>query len=133
MSDYENLLDNVYTNLPDKIKSEERFETPKFDSFIEGNKTIIKNFEAVVSTLRREKDFLMKFLTKELAVPISIAGERLILQRKVQPTLLNKKLEEFVKEYVVCKICGKPDTNIQTSKGMKELVCEACGGRHSIK
>ena len=46
-SEYEKLLDSVYTNLPKKEAKAERFEMPKFEYFSEGNKTIIKNFKVV--------------------------------------------------------------------------------------
>ncbi|MBN2477795.1 translation initiation factor IF-2 subunit beta, partial [Candidatus Micrarchaeota archaeon] len=60
-------------------------------------------------------------------------GERAILQRKVQPQILNKKLVEFIKQYVVCNVCNKPDTHITSASGIKELVCEACGARRSVR
>jgi len=133
MSEYNKLLDNIYDNLPKKAVSDQRFEFPEFDSFVEGNKTIIKNFEYVASTLRREKNFLVKFLSRELATPITVDGTRVILQRKVNPTILGKKLDEFVKDYIICKICGKPDTNIVSTGSVKEIVCEACGARRPVK
>ncbi|MBN2477900.1 translation initiation factor IF-2 subunit beta, partial [Candidatus Micrarchaeota archaeon] len=71
MNKYEKLLDNIYENLPEETGSGERFEFPEFDSFIEGNKTIITNFEAVANKLRREKQLLLKFLSRELATPIT--------------------------------------------------------------
>ena len=133
MNNYEKLLDNVYANLPKKTADDQRFEFPVFDSFIEGNKTIIKNFEAVASKLRREKQFLVKFFSKELATPINLEGDRVVLQRKVNPAILNKKLEEFIRDYVICGICEKPDTNIQSYGTVKEIVCEACGARRPVK
>lgn len=135
MADYEKLLDNLYASLPEKAKhSGERFEPPKFDYFIEGNKTIIKNFKAVCEKLRRDPKILLKFLTKELAVPGEIQGERLVLQRKVLADVLDKKLSEFIAKFVMCKECARPDTTLQESgRGIMILICESCGARRTIK
>ena len=60
---YEQLLDDVYSNLPEKTTSTERFEIPKFEYFTEGNKTIIRNFKVVVEKIRRDPAQLIKYLT----------------------------------------------------------------------
>lgn len=134
MDDYEKLLDAAYKTLPEKTISEERFEIPKFDMFTEGNKTLVRNFQPVIDKLRRKPELLIKFLSKELAVPATMEGERLVLHRKLMPEMVNKKLEEFTLKYVMCRECKKPDTNIvDVGHGFKQLVCEVCGAKNSIK
>ena len=132
--EYEQLLDNIYANLPEKTMSGERFEPPTFDFFVEGTKTIIKNFGPVCEKLRREKEALAKYLSKELAVPAEVQKERLVLHRKIVGGIVNQKLEEFIARYVICKECKKPDTKInELGHGLKQLICEACGARNSIR
>lgn len=132
--DYEKLLNNIYSNLPDKVTSSERFEMQKFEYFAEGNKTIVKNFKSVTDKIRRDPVVVAKYFSKELAVPADLQGERLILQRKLMGDILNKKLEEFVLKYVMCKQCNRPDTNIQElGHGMRQLMCESCGARTPIR
>ncbi len=133
METYESLLDNIYKNLPKRSETEQRFEFPEFNSLIEGNKTIIRNFEQVASKLRRTKEIMVKFFSKELATPIVSKDGLVVLQRKVNPNVLNSKLQEFIKDYVLCKSCKKPDTNILSSGNVKEVVCEACGSRRPVK
>lgn len=133
-SEYENLLDNVYENLPKKESTGERFEMPKFAYFSEGNKTIIKNFKSVCDKIRRDPAMISKHLSKELAVPVEIKEERLILQRRIVGDILNSKLEEFVTKYVICKECKRPDTHIEEmGHRVRLLVCEACGARNAIR
>ncbi len=134
-NDYERLLDDLYKKLPERSKGTgERFEMPKFDYFTEGNKTIIKNYKAVTDKIRRDPAFLAKVLSKELAVPLEIQGERLILQRKLSGDMINKKLEEFVTKYVICKECNRPDTHLEDmGHGVRNLVCEACGARKAVR
>ncbi len=133
MADYETMLKELYANLPEKEKVESRFEIPKVTLFYEGNKTILPNFLALAERLRRKKEHLMKFLSKELASPCYLDGERLIIQRKVLPMLINKKIEEYVKDYVLCPICKRPDTKILDEGGIKMMVCEACGARNPVR
>ena len=133
-SEYEKMLDNIYANLPEKAVHKERFDMPKFQYFVEGNKTIIRNFKNVADRLRRDPKFLAKFLSKELAVPVEIAGERLIRQRRISDNIIDKKLEEFINKYVICKECKRPDTHIEdVGHGLKQLVCESCGARTPVR
>ena len=133
-SEYEKMLDSVYAHLPEKVTKTERFETPKFEFFTEGNKTIVKNFKAVVDKIRREPAFLSKHLSKELAVPVDVQGDRLILQRKLTGDIVNKKLEDFVNKFVICKQCRRPDTHVEElGHGLKQLICESCGARMAVR
>ncbi|MFH0884605.1 MAG: translation initiation factor IF-2 subunit beta [Candidatus Micrarchaeota archaeon] len=133
--DYEALLDGIYQKLPERTKGTgERFEMPRFEFFTEGNKTIIKNFKAVTDKIRRDPTFISKHLSKELAVPVEIVGERLVLQRKLTGDMVNKKLEEFVNKYVICKECNRPDTHLEDlGHRVRNLVCEACGARKAVR
>jgi len=131
--DYEKLLDNIYAKLPEKTSSGERFEMPRFEYFTEGNKTIIRNFKAVADKIRRDPAVLSKYLSKELAVPLEIQSERLVLQRKVGD-MINTKLTDFVNKYVICKECNRPDTHIEdVGHGLRQLVCESCGARKAVR
>ncbi|MFX1308490.1 MAG: translation initiation factor IF-2 subunit beta, partial [Promethearchaeota archaeon] len=39
----------------------------------------------------------------------------------------------YTKTYVLCKICNKPDTQIQREGKKLYLKCTACGAREEIK
>ncbi len=133
-ADYEKLLDRAYSLLPEKSVGGERFEVPIVDSFTQGNKTIIKNFDFIAETLRRDKASLIKFLSRELAVPASPDGKRLVLAGRFNERILNDRILTFTNTYVLCKECKKPDTKlIDAGRGVKTLVCEACGARSPVK
>lgn len=134
MKSYEELLDEAYKQVPKKLSSGERFNIPKLEAFSEGNKTIVRNFGAAADALRRKREDIMKFLSKELAVPVNIDGDRLILQRKFFGDLINKKFEDYANTYVICKQCKKPDTSVQEmGHRLKNIVCEACGAINPVK
>ena len=110
-----------------------RFEVPTVISEIQGNKTLIKNFGKIVKTLRRDVNHLSKFLFKQLATPGEKRDTVLILQRKVSHRMLQQKIEEYVKEYVYCKECGKPDTKLVKEDRFTFMKCEACGAKYPIR
>ena len=66
MESYEQMLDEGYKEIkPAAIsKSFERFEIPKANAQIQGNKTVVNNFLQIASYLRRDPLHLMKFLSK---------------------------------------------------------------------
>ena len=133
MEDYEKLLARARAALPEKTSAFERFETPMIESFIQGSKTIIKNFDAILQKIRRPAPMLEKFFSKELAVPATIQGGKLILNGKFYDRNLRDKLQAFVDAAVICKECKRPDTKITEREGIKTLVCEACGARAPVK
>ena len=133
MSEYEELLKRIKKDLPNNITSGERFEIPKAKGHIEGNKTIISNFNQIVDDLQRDPQHILKFLQRELATPAEIDGPRLILKRKIISQLINEKIEQYAKSFVICKECGKPDTKMVKEDGFSFLKCTACGAKQPIK
>jgi len=129
---YEELLEKVYKELPEVKTSSERFEMPKVQSIIQGNKTIISNFVKIVQTFRREIDHLQKYILRELATPGNLDGPRLILNRKISSVLINQKVEQYANTFVICKECGKPDTTLNKEGRFTYVKCQACGAKHYI-
>jgi translation initiation factor 2 subunit 2 len=133
-SEYEKLLDRAFDKMPNLSAENVDFKIPVADSIIQGTKTVIKNFSQIVDVARRDKGEIAKYLTKELAAPVSIEEQRLIISAKVNPDALNAKIRKYFETYIICKECHKPDTAVvSTSRGFLTIVCEACGARYTIK
>lgn len=130
--DYEKLLEEAYKKIKPIEKSKERFEIPEVNIMYEGNKTIILNFQQICSRLNRDVWHVEKFLQKELATPTKQQGTRLILQRKILKKDINERIEAYVKKYVICKECGKPDTELIKKDSFLFVHCLACGAQHSV-
>lgn len=133
MEEYEKMLEEAYAKLPEKKGGGERLEIPKVASFIEGNKTIVKNFKQICDVIRRQPEMLSKYLSRELAAPVDLGEDRLIIHRKVLNDLIQSKVNVFINEYVMCKECGKLDTHIESVAMVKTLICEACGARRTTR
>ncbi|MCA9487859.1 MAG: translation initiation factor IF-2 subunit beta [Nanoarchaeota archaeon] len=133
MEDYEKLLDLAYKEVKTIEGTGERFEIPKIEGRFEGKKTILTNFMQIASHLRRNIEHFQKFLVKSLATSGQLEGDRLILNNKIPSKKINAKIEEYVNEFVVCKECGKPDTEIIKEDRLNFLHCLACGAKHPIR
>ena len=133
MENYENLLDNIYENLPKERISTERFEIPKAEVLFVGNRTIIKNFREICEKLNRDPGHLIKFLSKELAAPGNIEGERFIINSRISDRIINDKIKKYAENFVICKQCKRPDTKlVEFERGVYYMRCDACGARSSI-
>lgn len=133
MDDYEKMLDRARAALPEKTLAFERFETPAVDSFVQGSKTLVRNFEIILQKIRRPPEMLARYFSKEMAVPASVQSGKLVLNGKFYARNLQDKLQAFVDAAVVCKECKRPDTKITEKDGVKTLVCEACGARAPVR
>ncbi len=133
MEEYSQLLKNLYGSMPEKKVSTERFEVPQAEVLIQGNKTLIKNFDSICKTIRRDSKKVSKILLKELAAPGSMQGNALAIQGKFSDRVINEKIDYYVKNYVLCKECGKPDTHFEEEGRSTILVCEVCGARKPVK
>lgn len=133
MEDYTKLLEDAYKKIKPLESKTDRFEIPKAEGYIEGNKTIISNFLQIASYIRRSPESLAKFLLRELASSGSIKGERLVLQTKIPSPRINEKIALYVKEYVICKECGKPDSEIIKQAEFPFIHCMACGAKKPLK
>ena len=131
--EYEELLEKAYKEVKQVKENGERFEIPKAEGRFEGKKTIITNFIQMVSYLRRKPEHFQKFILRELASSGQIEGERLILNMKIPSARINQKIEEYAKEFVICKECKKPDTELIKEERINFVHCLACGAKHSVR
>ena len=130
---YEKLLDEAYKKVKQINTSSERFEIPKIAGHFEGRKTILTNFFQIASYIRRKPEHFQKFILKELAASGHKDQDRLVLNMKVPSAKINQKIEQYVKEFVLCKECGKPDTELIKEDRLSFVRCLACGAKHSVR
>ncbi|MBU0894169.1 MAG: translation initiation factor IF-2 subunit beta [Nanoarchaeota archaeon] len=130
---YETLLDSAYEKVKQIDSSNSRFEIPQIKGHFEGKKTILTNFFQIVSHIRRKPEHLQKFLNRELATSGHVEGDRLVLNNKIPSSKINEKIIAYVKEFVLCKECGKPDTELKKQDRLLFIHCLACGAKHSVR
>jgi len=130
---YETMLEDLYRKVKPVAVATARFEIPKVQGMNEGTKTIITNFTQICSMIRREPGHVAKFLSRGLAALSTMEGERLVLNRKINSAAINEKIQEYVDEFVICKECKKPDTELIKEGKFMFIHCLACGAKHPVR
>ena len=131
--EYDELFERARKQLPEKVFEQSRFEIPTMRSVIEGNKTFITNIREVLERISREENHFLKFMAGELATSVTMEGARAVFAGKHAKVTLQTLLERYVKEYVICAECGKPDTRLVTETRILRKRCDACGAAISVK
>lgn len=133
MTDYEKMLKICIDKLPSECGKGDRFCVPQAEVLIQGARTLFFNFYEVANALRRDPKHLLKFFLKELATSYEEKDKKIIFTGKFPGMLINKKIELYVKNYVSCPNCDKPDTKITRVDRIEVMKCEACGSRQAVK
>lgn len=131
--DYELMLERGKKNLPEITLASERFVVPKVTGHLEGNKTVISNFFQIASTIGRNPEHLLKFISRETAAKGEIKRQLLVFNTKIPSSKINEKIEQYVDQFVMCKECGKPDTKLSKEGIITFMRCQACGAKTVIK
>ncbi len=119
--------------IPESVHERDRFEIPKVLGHLQGNRTIISNFTQIADTLRRKPEHLLKYVLKELATPGNLKRNSLLIGAKVPASRINEKIKQYANEFVLCKVCGKPDTKIEKDGAIANLKCSACGAKYVVR
>ena len=132
MNDYLANLDRALKQVPEIKGSGERFVVPDPKLLTEGKTTVLENFAVIVDKLNREPEHIFKFLLRELGTAGKMDGSRAIFQRKLTSSMISELINAYVKEYVTCSECGRPDTHLIKSERVLTLRCDACGAHRPV-
>jgi len=127
MDEYESLLKRGLGKVPKDIEGSGRFHIAKPEIEKAGARTIITNFLEIAGSLRRDPDDMFKFMLQQLATKGELAGQRATIQGVFTQEQVARKIDLYMKMYVLCPKCGKPDTKLVHEKGAELIRCEACG------
>ena len=130
--DYKSLLAKAKKELPEPTSSGERWETPVADIMSEGRTTVIRNWPEIVQKLRREPAHIVTYLLRELGTAGGVEGDRVVFQGNLPAKNIQERFATYVRTYVTCSECGRPDTRLDKQDRTTMLKCEACGAHHPI-
>ncbi len=131
--DYEKMLNEAYSKMPQETLKQERLEIPKPICAVSGSRTFLNNFREICDVLNRNPNHVLRFLSREMATSGSTEGSRAIFQGKFECQSLERLIRRYIEEFLNCPICKRPDTKIVKEKRLSFLVCEACGARSPIR
>jgi len=102
-TEYEKLLKHIEDNLSNAEKhTSARFELPTVDVMWEGQKTFLRNFAEFPKVLRRDPDKVLKYLSKEFAVPAERIGDKAMFIGRRDPDDFTRLFQIYVKDYLEC-------------------------------
>ncbi|KAI9694729.1 MAG: hypothetical protein M1822_000345 [Bathelium mastoideum] len=137
---YNALLSRFFTQLhsyhPDLASGiSKSYKIPPPQCLREGNKkTIFANLAEICKRMKRQDEHVISFLFAELGTNGSVDGSRrLVIKGRFQQKQIENVLRRYIVEYVTCKTCRSPDTEL--SKGENRLwyvTCNSCGSRRSV-
>jgi translation initiation factor 2 subunit 2 len=137
---YELLLGRFFSLLaqknPDHASSGSRsYKIPPPQCLREGNKkTIFANIAEICKRMKRTDEHVTSYLFAELGTSGSVDGSRrLVIKGRFQQKQIENVLRRYIMEYVTCKTCRSPDTEL--NKGENRLyfiTCNSCGSRRSV-
>ncbi|KAI8956604.1 domain found in IF2B/IF5-domain-containing protein [Daldinia sp. FL1419] len=137
---YDLLLSRFFSLLaqknPDHASSGTRsYKIPPPQCLREGNKkTIFANIQEITKRMKRSEEHVTAYLFAELGTNGSVDGSRrLVIKGRFQQKQIENVLRKYIIEYVTCKTCRSPDTEL--NKGENRLyfiTCNSCGSRRSV-
>jgi translation initiation factor 2 subunit 2 len=130
---YEDLLEKALAELPKEVVRRDRFEVPKVSVQGWGSRTIIKNFAQLTKAVNRGEEHVFKYILRSLGTAGFLESGRVILQGKFTEEEIQNEVEAYVKNYVLCKECGAPDTEFIKEGRILFIRCLACGAKHPAR
>ncbi|KAH6697094.1 domain found in IF2B/IF5 [Plectosphaerella plurivora] len=137
---YSLLLDRFFFQLtqknPDHATSGSKsYKIPPPQCLREGNKkTIFANIAEIAKRMKRTEEHVTQYLFSELGTSGSVDGSRrLVIKGRFQQKQIENVLRKYIIEYVTCKTCKSPNTEL--SKGENRLYfvqCNSCGSRRTV-
>jgi translation initiation factor 2 subunit 2 len=131
--DYDALLNRGKDELPEKVEGHDRFIVPAAKVTQLGKKTLVANFGDICSKLNRDPDAVAKFLLHELGTAGIRSDGRMTLNGVFQAEEINLAIGKYVENFVLCKVCHLPDTQLLKEGKQSFIRCEACGAKYQTK
>ncbi|KAL5084999.1 hypothetical protein Trisim1_011003 [Trichoderma cf. simile WF8] len=137
---YTMLLSRFFTVLSQKnpdhsLSGTKSYKIPPPQCMREGNrKTVFANIADISKRMKRTEEHLTAYLFAELGTNGSVDGNRrLVIKGRFQQKQIENVVRKYIIEYVTCKTCRSPDTEL--NKGENRLyfiTCNNCGSRRSV-
>ena len=109
-----------------------RYQMPSLEIRIQGKSkhTVLENLVDVSEALDRPTDEIIGVLARKLGTRGTLDSIRGEFTRGQ----LQEYLQEYIETYVLCSVCGNPETRYSVSKKRMALAlkCKACGSRSGI-
>ncbi|KAM0333077.1 hypothetical protein ACHAQA_001735 [Verticillium albo-atrum] len=137
---YTMLLDRFFHQLSQKnpdhaLSGTKSYKIPPPQCVREGNKkTIFANIAEIAKRMKRTDEHVTQYLFSELGTSGSVDGSRrLVIKGRFQQKQIENVLRKYIIEYVTCKTCKSPNTELNKGENRLYFVnCNNCGSRRTV-
>eukprot|EP01128_Nolandella_sp_AFSM9_P006483 TRINITY_DN3348_c0_g1_i1.p1 TRINITY_DN3348_c0_g1~~TRINITY_DN3348_c0_g1_i1.p1 ORF type:complete len:236 (+),score=64.93 TRINITY_DN3348_c0_g1_i1:24-710(+) len=96
-------------------------------------KTVWKNFGVNCRAINRELQHVLDFVLTELGTTGDLGENgKLTLRGRFQAKQFENLLKKYISEYVTCRTCKSPDTDLKKENRLVFKVCHTCGSSSSV-
>lgn len=127
--EYDELLNKIIENK--KVDTHSRFSPPAVEIVQSGQKTVI-TLDAFANYINRPIKHIANYLMHELTSSGQIDGGKLILAGRFGRNIVNEKINNYLNEYVICKQCKSPDTQLVKEGKNYYIKCLGCGAEYPV-
>ncbi|PTB74480.1 hypothetical protein M440DRAFT_1464490 [Trichoderma longibrachiatum ATCC 18648] len=125
----------AFANPDHSLSGTKSYKIPPPQCMREGNrKTVFANIADICKRMKRTEEHVTAYLFAELGTNGSVDGSRrLVIKGRFQQKQIENVVRKYIIEYVTCKTCKSPDTEL--NKGENRLyfiTCNNCGSRRSV-
>lgn len=136
---YESLLDRVFKSMAQRgigkgDKETQRYvvKPPKM-SRMGTKRTVYENFGETCADLSRDQKHVMNYILAELGATGNITEKgTLIIRGKFTSGMMEKILKPYIKEYVLCKTCKRPNTVLTKTDRLTFMECQDCSSKTTV-
>jgi translation initiation factor 2 subunit 2 len=137
---YEEMLARVFSFLhranPD-ISGRKAFRMRPPQVFREGTKKVVLvNFPEICQQMNRPPEHVLAFMLAELGTSGSLdAASRVTFKGRFQPKHIESIVRQYLKEYVLCKLCKSPDTMLSKDSNTRLyfMKCNTCNASRCVQ
>lgn len=135
---YQELLGRVFSilrqNNPDLAGDRRKFTIiPPIIGREGSKKTAFTNISELCRRMRRPVEHVTSFLLTEMGTTGSMdANQRLIIKGRFQQLQVENLLRRYIGEYVTCKTCRSPETQLVKENRLFFMKCDSCGSSRSV-
>lgn len=135
---YSELLGRVFgilrQNNPDLAGDRRKFTIiPPIIGREGSKKTAFTNISELCRRMRRPVEHVTSFLLTEMGTTGSMdANQRLIIKGRFQQLQVENLLRRYIGEYVTCKTCRSPETQLSKENRLFFMKCDSCGSSRSV-
>lgn len=134
--EYDELLQRILGMLNPDISERKAFRMKPPEVVMDGTKKVVLvNFPEICSAMNRHPDHVLSFMLAEMGTSGSLDGtSRVTFKGRFKPKQIESIIRQYVKEYVLCKLCKSSDTKLNKDQATRLyfMVCNTCSAHRSV-